>query len=55
MFENREIFEHKRQKLTGERTKVRIEGIMPERRINKMADLQQTKFLRLFFSTYVHY
>jgi hypothetical protein len=32
-----------------------IEGIMPEGRINKMVDLQETKFLRLFGLTNVHY
>jgi hypothetical protein len=32
-----------------------IEGIMSEGRINKMTDLQDTKFLRLFGLTNVHY
>jgi hypothetical protein len=32
-----------------------IEGIMPEGHINKMTDLQVTKFLHLFVLTNVHY
>jgi hypothetical protein len=32
-----------------------FEGIMPEGHINKMADLQGTKFLHLFGLTNVHY
>jgi hypothetical protein len=32
-----------------------IEGIKPEGRINKMADLQETKFLRLFGLINVYY
>jgi hypothetical protein len=32
-----------------------IEGIMPERRINKITNLQETKLLRLFGSTNLHY
>jgi hypothetical protein len=32
-----------------------IEGIMPEGRINKITDLQETKFLRLSCLTNVHY
>jgi hypothetical protein len=32
-----------------------IEGIMPEGRINKMTDLQETKFLRLYLFTDEHY
>jgi hypothetical protein len=32
-----------------------VEGIMSEGRISKMADLQETKFLRLFGLKNVHY
>jgi hypothetical protein len=32
-----------------------IEGIMPEGRINKTTDLQETKFLSLFGLTNLHY
>jgi hypothetical protein len=32
-----------------------IESIMPEKCINKITDLQETKFLRLFGLTNVHY
>jgi hypothetical protein len=32
-----------------------FEGIMPEGCINKMANLQETEFLRLFGLTNVHY
>jgi hypothetical protein len=32
-----------------------IQGIMAEGNINKMADLQETKFLRLFGLTNVHF
>jgi hypothetical protein len=32
-----------------------IESIMPEGSINKMTDLQETKFLGLFGLTNVHY
>jgi hypothetical protein len=32
-----------------------IEGNMPERRINKMANLKESKFLHLFGLTNVHY
>lgn len=32
-----------------------IEDVIPDGRINKMADLQKTKFLRLFGLTNAHY
>jgi hypothetical protein len=32
-----------------------MEGIMPDGRMNKIADLQETKLLRLFGLTNVHY
>jgi hypothetical protein len=31
------------------------EGIVPKGRVNKMTDLQETKFLRLFGLTHMHY
>jgi hypothetical protein len=36
-------------------TCINVKSIMPEGRINKITDLQETKFLHLFGLTNVHY